>query len=224
MSEFLFYGFGLFALAGALGAMLHPNPLKGALSLVVTLLALAGIYALLHAHLVAGVQVLVYAGGILVLFVFIIMLLDLRTGELVFGFPGSPKIILGGLAALFPALLLLTRIGFPTRVAGLIAISAGTAALGIGFLLRASELRQSFSQRLVWSAIASIGLVGVFGSARLHLQVKQLAALAAPTFGGVKAVGRALLTDAVFPFEVVGVLLLVAAVASLTIARKPEDE
>ena len=69
--------------SGALGAaamvLNFRNVVAGAMSLVVSMVALAGVYVLLHAHLVAVVQILVYAGAIVVLFLFVVMLLNLRS-------------------------------------------------------------------------------------------------------------------------------------------------
>ncbi len=79
----LFYAFGFLALFSALAMVCFVrHVVAGAMSLVVTMVSLAGIYVLLHAELVAVVQILVYAGAIVVLFLFVIMLLDLRDGGL----------------------------------------------------------------------------------------------------------------------------------------------
>jgi len=76
----LFYVFAALAVASALGMVLNVrNTVAAALSLVVTMVSLAAIYVLLEAHLVAAVQVIVYAGAIVVLFLFVVMLLNLRT-------------------------------------------------------------------------------------------------------------------------------------------------
>jgi NADH-quinone oxidoreductase subunit J len=75
----LFYLFGAIAVAGALGMVLNVrNTVAGALSLVGTMVALGGIYVLLDAYLVGVLQILVYAGAIVVLFLFVVMLLNLR--------------------------------------------------------------------------------------------------------------------------------------------------
>lgn len=74
----LFYLFAACALAGALGVVTLRNPMYGALSLLGTFLAVAALFLLRHAELLAVVQVFVYGGGILVLFLFVIMLVDLR--------------------------------------------------------------------------------------------------------------------------------------------------
>ena len=75
----LFYLFAAVAVISALGMVLNArNTVAAAMSLVVTMVALAVIYLLLEAHLVAAVQMIVYAGAIVVLFLFVVMLLNLR--------------------------------------------------------------------------------------------------------------------------------------------------
>jgi len=79
---FLFYVFAALAVLSALGMVLNVrNTVAAAMSLVVTMVALAGIYVLLEAHLVAVVQVMVYGGAIVVLFLFVVMLLNLRSDD-----------------------------------------------------------------------------------------------------------------------------------------------
>jgi NADH-quinone oxidoreductase subunit J len=86
-----FYVFALLAVVGALGMVLNVrNTVAGVMSLVVTMVALAGIYVLLGAHLVAAFQVMVYGGAIVVLFLFAVMLLRPRSDE--FG-PGRRRLI-----------------------------------------------------------------------------------------------------------------------------------
>ncbi len=80
--QILFYLFGALALASALGMVLNlRNTVAAAMSLVVTMVSLAGIYVLLEAHLVAAIQIMVYGGAIVVLFLFVVMLLNLRADE-----------------------------------------------------------------------------------------------------------------------------------------------
>jgi NADH-quinone oxidoreductase subunit J len=79
MSEFVvFFFFAAVAVVFALVVVLHRNPVVGALSLVASLFALAVMYVLLEAPFVAALQVIVYAGAIMVLFLFVIMLLNLQ--------------------------------------------------------------------------------------------------------------------------------------------------
>ncbi len=75
----LFYFFAALAVVSALGMVLNVrNTVASAMNLVVTMISLAGIYLLLEAHLVAAIQIMVYAGAIVVLFLFVVMLLNLR--------------------------------------------------------------------------------------------------------------------------------------------------
>ena len=79
---FLFYLFAVAAVLSALGMVLNVrNTVAAALSLVITMVALAVIYVLLEAHLVAAIQVMVYGGAIVVLFLFVVMLLNLRSDD-----------------------------------------------------------------------------------------------------------------------------------------------
>lgn len=74
-----FYLFAGLAIAFSLLTVLKKNPVASAFSLVMVFFSFAGIYALLDAHLIAALQVLVYAGAIMVLFIFVIMLLNADT-------------------------------------------------------------------------------------------------------------------------------------------------
>ena len=72
----LFLLFALFALAGAANLLLQKHPINGALSLIVVMTSLAVLYLLLGAEFLAMAQVIVYAGAIMVLFTFVVMLLN----------------------------------------------------------------------------------------------------------------------------------------------------
>jgi NADH-quinone oxidoreductase subunit J len=89
MEQVLFWFFALVAVATALGVVAARNPLHGALSLIGTFFALSCEYVLLGAHTLAALEVLVYAGAVMVLFIFVIMLLNLKDEEL-----GGPRITL----------------------------------------------------------------------------------------------------------------------------------
>ena len=75
----MFYCLAAVAVAGAVGVIAFRNPVHAALSLLVTFLAVAGLFVLLRAEFLAAVQILVYAGGVMVLFLFVIMLVNVRT-------------------------------------------------------------------------------------------------------------------------------------------------
>ena len=77
----LFLAFGAVCVGGAVNLLAQRHPINSALSLIAVMAALAGEYLLLGAEFVAAVQVIVYAGAIMVLFVFVIMLLNAGTEE-----------------------------------------------------------------------------------------------------------------------------------------------
>jgi NADH-quinone oxidoreductase subunit J len=79
VSEFWFYLLAGMTVSAAVGVVMMRNPVHSALSLVVTLFLLAVNYIALQAHLVAALQIIVYAGAVMVLFLFVIMLLNLQT-------------------------------------------------------------------------------------------------------------------------------------------------
>ncbi len=78
----LFYGFAVLAVLGAVGLILFRHPMNGAMSFIVTLISLAGLYALLSAKLIFALQLIVYAGAIMSLIVFIIMFLNIQAEDL----------------------------------------------------------------------------------------------------------------------------------------------
>ena len=82
MPLYLFWTFALLMLVFGLGVVINRNPVASALSLVVSFLGLAALFMSLDAFFVGIIQILVYAGAVMVLFLFIIMLLDLRAEKL----------------------------------------------------------------------------------------------------------------------------------------------
>jgi NADH-quinone oxidoreductase subunit J len=84
MQDALFYIFAFLTLVFGFLVIANPfsrNPVTSAMFLVLTIVSLAGLFVLLHAFFLAAVQVLVYAGAVMVLFLFVIMLLDLKAEE-----------------------------------------------------------------------------------------------------------------------------------------------
>lgn len=171
MEQALFWFFAAVATATALGVVAARNPLHGALSLIGSFFALAGIYVLLGAHLLAAIQILVYAGAVMVLFVFVIMLLNLKDEDL-----GERRVTL-------------------LKVVG----GAGVGIAGLA---------------LVGRVLAHTGPGGAPGEI-----VTQLDLAGRPGFGTVESVGRAIYTTFLLPFEVTSLLLLVAIVAAVVVAR-----
>ena len=82
LATYLFFGLALLAVLGALGLILFKHPMNGAMAFVVTLISLAGLYALLSAKLIFAIQLIVYAGAIMSLIVFIIMFLNIQEKDL----------------------------------------------------------------------------------------------------------------------------------------------
>ena len=74
-SLIFFYSCAAVAIVGALATVIAKNPIRGAMGLMCTILAVAGIFLALHAHFLAAIQLIVYAGAIVVLFIFVIMLI-----------------------------------------------------------------------------------------------------------------------------------------------------
>jgi NADH-quinone oxidoreductase subunit J len=159
-----FFVFAVPLVATALGVVVARSPVFAAMNLVAAFFFLAGIYVLLVAHLIAFMQILVYAGAVMVLFLFVIMLLSLGDEHL------QPE----------------RRT--PFQYAGLL----GAVALG--------------------SIIAVV-------VARLP-QVADVAAVDPSRFGTVKAVGQELFTTFLLPFEVTSLLLLVAIVGAVVVAKE----
>lgn len=113
--QFLFYVLGALAVIFALGMVMNVrNTVASALSLVVTMIALAAIYVLLEAHLVAVIQIMVYAGAIVVLFLFVVMLLNLRQDDFA---PGRQWLLKAGAGlvgvVVLAQLLRLLAVGLP---------------------------------------------------------------------------------------------------------------
>jgi NADH-quinone oxidoreductase subunit J len=142
LPDILFYVFAAQTLLGGALVVANPfsrNPVTSAMFLVLTLIAVAGLFVLLQAFFLAAVQVLVYAGAVMVLFLFVIMMLDLKVEQrrrvkrfsLISGW-----IAVAAMAALFGKALVATRPGAglpaPTAVGDTVALGA---LLFTGYLL-----------------------------------------------------------------------------------------
>jgi NADH-quinone oxidoreductase subunit J len=108
-AEGLFIAFAVLSVLGAMGLILFRHPMNGAMSLVVTMVSLAGLYALLSAKLIFVLQLIVYAGAIMSLILFIIMFLNIQDSDL----PeetGRFYYLLGGAIAITPIAYFLIKI------------------------------------------------------------------------------------------------------------------
>jgi NADH-quinone oxidoreductase subunit J len=102
----LFFLFAAVCLGGALNLVLQKHPINSALSLILVMVSLACLYLLLGAEFVAAVQIIVYAGAIMVLFVFVIMLLNAgeeeqAKGSRVAKIVGIPGLFIGGIIGIW---------------------------------------------------------------------------------------------------------------------------
>jgi NADH:ubiquinone oxidoreductase subunit 6 (subunit J) len=165
MSAVLFFIAAIGALAGAIGVVVIRNPFYSVLALVCHLIALAALFLLLRAEFVAAAQVIVYAGAVMVLYVFVVAYIGGADNPL--HRPGSS---LKFLAPLF---------GLAVAIELCIAM-LGTALKGI----------------------SSKGAPFVFG------------------FGTPRHIGQLFLTTYLFPFEAASLLLLVAAIGAVVLARR----
>ena len=93
MNSLLFWTFSVLMLIFGVSVVAQPNPVSSALSLVVSFIGLAVLFVSLDAFFIGIIQILVYAGAVMVLFLFIIMLLDLRAGA---KRKANPVTIVGG--------------------------------------------------------------------------------------------------------------------------------
>jgi NADH-quinone oxidoreductase subunit J len=160
----LFIILGLMAIASAVALISARNPIGSAMAMVVHFLSLSGLYLTLHAQFMAAIQVLVYAGAIMVLVVFVIMLLNL----------GDETKLRERFAS---------REGVGVAVA---LVLGGTIIIAVS---RAVFTPRPADERLVAN-------------------------------GSIAAVGRALFTDYVFPFEMVSLVLLAAVVGAVVLTKR----
>jgi NADH-quinone oxidoreductase subunit J len=158
----MFWVFAPLLVASALGVVLSRSPIYAAMNLVAAFFCMAGIYVLLTAHLIAFLQILVYAGAVMVLFLFVIMLISI------------------GDEHLFPA-------------------------------------RKTAMQYL--GVVGAVSLLGVLASAIAQVVTSAPRAVD-PSFGTVKAVGAVLYTEYLLPFEATSLLLLVAIVGAVVVAKE----
>lgn len=160
--QILFFILGAAALITGGLVVFQTHPLRSALWLIVNFFAVAGIYLLAHAEFIAAIQVIVYAGAIMVLFLFVIMLLNLRQPEATPAIPYIGQKLAGIILAGFTALILI-----------------------YGFSL--AQLPPG----------------------------KEMV----PGLGNTESIAQSLFTDYLLPFEVTSVLLLVAIVGAVVLAK-----
>ncbi len=123
--DLIFFGLAAVSLISGVLVVFQTHPLRSALWLIVNFFAVAGVYLLLHAEFIAAIQIIVYAGAIMVLFLFVIMLLNLRHPEEPGKHPYSAQKVAGfvvSVAAAFYIAIGLSRVKLapgPAAVPGL---------------------------------------------------------------------------------------------------------
>lgn len=176
MAEAFFFLAAIGAIAGAVGTVSLRNPFYAVLALVCHLLALAALFLLLRAEFVAAAQVVVYAGAVMVLYVFVVAYVGGQDAEL--SPPGHSGAQLRTASAIF---------------AGALFVELCIAVLGTGLSALGTEGR---------------GIAGTTGEA------------ADTGFGTAAEMGRLFLTKFLVAFEAASLLLLIAAVGAVILARR----
>ena len=208
MTPLVFLLLAAMGLVGAVQVVLQRNPVVSALYLVLTFMSLAGMYVLLSAPFLAAVQVVVYAGAIMVLFVFVIMLLNLKH-DIDDGLTHTARRVLGWLFALLLAGVFYTMLKKPWAL-GPAGEDTADAVNAVGNT-HAVGLRLYTTYLFPFEVTSLILLVGIIGAVVLAMkrvdlvasltQPKTPRAAAAPTAGARPApvVGEPMKTTAVNP-------------------------
>lgn len=165
IQSILFWVFSALGIAGAIGLILNRNPVYSALSLVINFFSIAGLYLTLQAEFLAVIQILIYAGAIMVLFLFVIMLLNLSS---------EPKVS-------------------PFSMATVAAV-----ILGVAFLVE--------------MLIAFTG-IGAGAGETPFLQGNF-------DYNSTESIGMMMMTNYLFPFEMISVVLIAALIGAIVIAKK----
>ena len=164
-AQILFFFVAVVAIAAGIGLIASRNPVSSALWLVLNLFCIAVLYITLNAQFIGVIQILVYAGAIMVLFLFVIMLLNL---------------------------------------AELPAIQSATWKVGAAFLL----------------AMAVLAQLAYVVASGLDVLPEPMTAEAAAEAGSASVIGTELFTRYALPLEVIGILLLVATIGAVMLAKK----
>jgi NADH-quinone oxidoreductase subunit J len=161
MHLILFFLFAGFCLAGAINLLLQSHPINSALSLIVVMTSLAVLYLLLGAEFLAAAQIIVYAGAIMVLFIFVVMLLNAGREDRTLGSRAARAI---GLPAVVAILAMIATLIL--RAQGL-----GTAAISQGLTTTEDLSRVLFHELLLPFEVTSVLiLIAILGAVALARQ------------------------------------------------------
>ena len=183
----VFWLFALLVIGGAIFVITRSNLIAAVMGMVGTFFAIAVVYVMLYAHFLAAIQVLVYAGAIMVLFVFVIMILNRPEDE-----PWARQALAGKILVVLASLYLLY------------------AMFGV---LKGVKPEQAAKGEIPGDVVLLPEYVTKDGD----IVAEQTA-----QFGSSKAVGQTLFSDFLFPFEAVSLVLLIAVVGAIAVAR-PQD-
>lgn len=202
MNSIAFYLFSFLAVAGGISLVAFRNPVSSALSMVLSFVGLAALFIGLNAYFVGIVQILVYAGAIMVLFIFIIMLLDLNDEKYV-KFRSST--ILAGVA--IPILLLFQVLGV---------IQKGPAEHGGDFPAITTATMTSAAEDYAFRDDEGKKLPDSKQSAIY----KSLTHPKSPKLPDTNLIGDTLFKGYNFPLQVMGALLLVATIGVVVLSKR----
>ena len=156
MELFLFKLFSIVAIGSGLLAVTRRNPMQCAIFLILSLLGVAGLYSLLQASFIAVIQILIYAGAVMVVMLFVIMMLNLRDEDMLWERRGLLSVVGASLAlfVLYQFWKVLGKVDFPTAVE----VGKEFGAIGeLGRLLFSEYL-------LIFELISVLLLVAVIGA------------------------------------------------------------
>ena len=207
MEAVVFFISAAIILAGGIGVIVVRNPVHAALSLVMTLFGVAVLFINLEAYFLAVVQVIVYAGAIVVLFLFVIMLVGVDKAEDVRSEPliGQREFaVLAGIGLVALAVI----IGF----------AAGGEVTGTG--------DEGFEIARAFEDVDDVDNDGITDETIPPSQgrLDDRGNFVAEDNGNTKQLGRLLFTDYVFAFEITALLLTIAVVGAVVLARRPKGE
>jgi len=191
---FIFWLFAVIVTVGAVGVVAMRQPVHSAICLLLSFLGVAGLFVLAHAEFLAAVQILVYAGGIMVLFLFTIMLVNVRRAA------GEPYVHTQAGAGLLAGFLLLAIVG------GTVVASSRVRGLS-----DAGELADP--ARLATTSITR-NVTQVVDGRKVSTPVTEI------VIGNSQAVAWGLYRDYLLPFEVASVFLLVAMIGAVVLGKR----
>lgn len=174
-SAIFFYAFAAIAVASTLLVIAQPNPIYSVLLLIVSFMALAGLYVLLGAPFVAVTQIIVYAGAIMVLFLFVVMLLNVsredRINESAAVHESNGARTFGTLLAVAMAFELIWALGATRPIGGIFSSSARETFWSVGDIGRILFRKYAFAFEAT-SVLILIAMIGAIALAGKHLTEK----------------------------------------------------